>query len=31
MLDRYGIELEAAMVRDALAESGLTLADVDGV
>jgi acetyl-CoA acetyltransferase len=31
MLDRYGIELEAAMVRDALADAGLTLADVDGV
>jgi acetyl-CoA acetyltransferase len=31
MLDRYGVELEAAMVRDALADAGLTLDDVDGV
>ena len=30
-LDRHGRALEAAMIRDALADAGLTLADVDGV
>ena len=30
-LDRFGRDLEVAMVLDALAEAGLTLADVDGV
>src|SRR6516165_9510435 len=30
-LDRTGRELEVAMVRDALEDAGLTLADVDGV
>ena len=31
MLERTGIELEAAMIHDALDDAGLTLADVDGV
>jgi acetyl-CoA acetyltransferase len=30
-LDRHGRALEAAMVRDALADAGLSLADVDGI
>ena len=30
-LEQYGKALEAAMVREALADAGLTLADVDGV
>jgi acetyl-CoA acetyltransferase len=30
-LDRHGRALEAAMIREALADCGLTLADVDGV
>jgi acetyl-CoA acetyltransferase len=30
-LDRHGRALEAAMIHDALADAGLTLADVDGV
>jgi acetyl-CoA acetyltransferase len=30
-LDRFGRDLEVAMVLDALADAGLTLADVDGV
>src|SRR5437879_5303163 len=30
-LDLHGRALEAAMVREALADAGLTLADVDGV
>ncbi|HEY3701126.1 MAG TPA: acetyl-CoA acetyltransferase [Acidimicrobiales bacterium] len=30
-LDRHGRHLEAAMVREALADAGLTLADVDGI
>ena len=30
-LDRFGRALEAAMIQDALADAGLTLADVDGV
>ncbi len=30
-LDRFGRELEVAMVLDALADAGLTLADVDGI
>ena len=30
-LDRFGRDLEVAMVRDALEDAGLTLADVDGV
>jgi acetyl-CoA acetyltransferase len=30
-LDRSGRELEAAMIREALADAGLTTADVDGV
>jgi acetyl-CoA acetyltransferase len=31
MLERTGIELEAAMIKDALDDAGLSLADVDGV
>ncbi len=31
VLDLYGRELEAAMVREALADAGLMLADVDGI
>jgi acetyl-CoA acetyltransferase len=30
-LDRHGRALEAAVIRDALADAGLTLADVDGL
>lgn len=31
MLERWGVELEVAMVKAALDDAGLTLADVDGV
>jgi acetyl-CoA acetyltransferase len=30
-LDRHGVALEAAMIADALADAGLTVADVDGL